>query len=236
MRILIIEDKEKDIEELKEILLVIQEKRMASFDITTVKKLEKKDLLTINKYDLIFLGIKLKSINGIDLGQKIRKFNNKVKLVIVTHHQQYILEGYKIRADRYFLKPLDQKFFETETDEIFDDLLYNAAGFYDPLLYEKKIYFKNVIYIEFYLKHSKIHLCNGDVLETKKSLKEWFIIVKKYNFAYSHKSFIVNFFHIKKICGKEIIMKNHNVIPLSRHYSKEFKNTYILYLNSQETF
>ncbi|WP_373140614.1 LytR/AlgR family response regulator transcription factor [Beduini massiliensis] len=234
MNILIIEDKKPDIKQLEEILFQIEKNQKNFFNITSTDFLNYNDLLSLYKYDLIFLGIELKNGNGIDIGKKIRYVNNKVKLVIVTHHQRYMLEGYKIKADRYFLKPLNKDFFEKEMIEIFNDLTNDLAGIYDPSIYEKKIYFKDIIFIEYYLRHSKVYLYNGKILETKKSLKDWAEIVTTYDFAYSHKSFIVNFLHIKKITNKDIIMKSKDVLPLSRHYKEEFKNAYILYLNQKD--
>lgn len=234
MNILIIEDKEQDVKQLKEILFQVEKHRKNFFNITSVEFLNHNDLLSLFKYDLIFLGIELKNGNGIDIGKKIRYVNNKVKLVIVTHHQRYILDGYKIKADRYFLKPLNKEFFEKEMVDIFNDLTNDLAGIYDPSLYEKKIYFKDILFIEFYLKHSKVYLYNGKILETKMPLKDWANIVNTYNFAYSHKSFIVNLLHIKKINGKDIILKTKHVIPLSRHYKERFKNAYTLYVNKKD--
>lgn len=234
MNILIIEDKEQDVKQLKEILFQVEKHRKISFNITSVEFLNHNDLLSLFKYDLIFLGIELKNGNGIEIGKKIRYVNNKVKLVIVTHHQRYILDGYKIKADRYFLKPLNKEFFEKEMVEIFNDLTNDLAGIYDRSLYEKKIYFKDILFIEFYLKHSKVYLYNGKILETKMPLKDWANIVNPYNFAYSHKSFIVNLLHIKKINGKDIILKTKHVIPLSRHYKERLKNAYTLYVNKKD--
>ena len=57
-------------------------------------------------YDLIFMDIAMPGINGIDVSKKIREADEQVPLVFVTSLTQYALQGYKVGAIDYLVKPV----------------------------------------------------------------------------------------------------------------------------------
>lgn len=51
---------------------------------------------------------------GIDLGLELNKINHNCRIVITTSYSKYAIDGYKIHADRYFIKPINQLEFNLE--------------------------------------------------------------------------------------------------------------------------
>lgn len=186
----------------------------------------------INNFDLLFLDIEIGEENGIEIGLKIRKSNPEIPRIIITSSfSKYLLDGYKINADRYFLKPIHQNEFNIEMDAILRKYLNKYLGFYDPSISNQKILFKNIMYIEFSERKTKIHLINNRVLSTNYPLKHWINLLKnEYQFSQCHKAFIVNFYHISTFQELDITLKNEVKIPLSRHFKKELKNNYYNFL------
>lgn len=72
----------------------------------------------IKNYDLLFLDIKLNDENGIDIGLKLQSQDHDCRIIITTNYSKYAIDGYKINADRYFIKPISQKEFDIEMDTI----------------------------------------------------------------------------------------------------------------------
>lgn len=58
--------------------------------------------------DLILLDIRMPKINGLEVAQEIRKFNDKVKIIFITGFQspQLFKEATKYDITDYFVKPL----------------------------------------------------------------------------------------------------------------------------------
>ena len=56
------------------------------------------------KYDIVFLDISMKELNGIQTAAQIRTFHSTTFLVFVTAFIDYALEGYKVSAVRYIMK------------------------------------------------------------------------------------------------------------------------------------
>lgn len=230
MKILIYEDNENDIKHLiKCIEMFFKEKKISyHIDICNNNEILFK---TIKNYDILFLDIKINKNNGIDLGLKLQNIQHDCRIIITTNYAKYAIDGYKINADRYFIKPIVQEEFNIEMNSILNKYLKNSIGFYDENIGKVKLYIKDIIYIEFLDRKSTIHKLNGETITTNCTLKYWYNKLEQYGFAYPYKPFVVNLEYISNIEKKEITLINGTVIPLSRYYKKEFKNKYANYLH-----
>jgi DNA-binding LytR/AlgR family response regulator len=63
--------------------------------------------------DIVFLDIDMKTLNGIQLGERIKAELAETIIVYVTAHEKYALEAFRVRAFHYLLKPLTQEKVET---------------------------------------------------------------------------------------------------------------------------
>lgn len=64
-------------------------------------------------YDVLFLDIEMRGMNGVELAKKIRGGNEDVQIVFVTGYPDFIAEGYEVSALHYLMKPVRrEKLFE----------------------------------------------------------------------------------------------------------------------------
>lgn len=68
------------------------------------------DLLAKEKIDLLFLDIQMPGLNGLELSKSLRKKN---RVIFTTAFDKYALEGFKVEALDYLLKPFDYNEFLT---------------------------------------------------------------------------------------------------------------------------
>lgn len=186
--------------------------------------------LSFEDVDLIFLDIEIGDDNGISLGHKIRENYPDIPIIITTNYKKYALEGYKIKADRYFLKPINQNELELEIKYLLKDYLLNSKYFYDEKLSFDKIYFKDILYVEVANRKTIIHIKNKRSLESNKSLKEWMDIFDGYGFVQIHRAFFVNLKNIQSFNREELLMINGDMITISKHYRHEFEEAYHKYV------
>lgn len=188
----------------------------------------------INNCDLIFLDIEINEENGIEIGKEIRKRNSNVQIIIISNYSKYLIDGYKIQADRYFLKPIKHDEFNIEFENVIDHYLREYNGIFDKKIHKKKIYYKDIIYVEFIERKTKIHLSNSKEIITPYPLKYWEDVLKEENFfAKPHKSFIINFQYISGFSKTDIILITAETIPLSRHYKQSFDESYLDFLQRE---
>ena len=105
MRIAVCDDEEKF--RLQEKNLI--DKLCGSMDVVVDAFSDGKKLLErfdATAYNLVFLDIEMPVMDGITLAKEIRKRSEDTKIVFLTGHVEYAIEGYEVNALRYLTKPV----------------------------------------------------------------------------------------------------------------------------------
>ena len=178
-------------------------------------------------YDLIFLDIQMKQMDGMKLAEKIREQDDRVLLVFTTSYEDYAIAGYDVGAFAYLLKPL-------APDKVFQTLS-KAAGTMkrNPsdarILHSEgeniRIYPSEIRYIEvqghtlsFHMREEIIH-CRARLADIERNLP-------RPPFSRSHRSYLVNLAYVDKI-GKEGLRIGRNLIPVSRNCWEALNRDYL---------
>ena len=74
------------------------------------------------KYDIIFLDIEMKRLDGMSAAQKIRTYDSEVIIIFITNMAQYAISGYNVGALSFLLKPLPYFAFSQELTKSIDRL------------------------------------------------------------------------------------------------------------------
>lgn len=181
-------------------------------------------------YDFIFLDIELGQVeNGIELGKKIKELNRDIHIIITSAYKEYLVDGYRINADRYMLKPINQRQFEIDMKSVLDRYFKDETGFYDETICPSKIMIKNILYVDFVDKHSVLVLKNNRKFKTKYPLKYWEEKLVPYGFTRSYKSILVNCDYIENISKQDVFLIEDIKLPVSRMY---YRNLYSQWLKS----
>ena len=185
-----------------------------------------------DKYDIIFLDIKLGKISGVELSNIIREKNKNVDIVFVTGFFKYALHGYKVGALQYLMKPIkisDLYFCLNKTQE----RISNKNDKYMMILETPKKYIKlncnEIHYCIMFSPYIDIHTSSEKITVRKKISELEREIPSKY-FIRCHRSYIVNLKYIKSITKDNVILESSIKIPISRGRYKEVNDTFINYI------
>ena len=230
----LLENEQKEVESTKQMLQTFFSSQ--GLDFSSESFSNSNDFLASNvqKYDLIILDILLDNddpMNGIDVAKEIRKVNKHVVIIFVTKTAQFALDGYKVDAIDYILKPLTYEDFylklvkamnviKFHIDKEF--ILKNMDGIF-------KIKESEIIYIEVKRHYLDFHLKTG-VKAFRGSMKEVSQELTD-KFAKTSNSFIVNLHYTKLIKKDGVVLEcegNSYEVPLT----KLFKNSFILALEN----
>ena len=182
-------------------------------------------LLSQKNYDIIFLDIDMKGMNGIEVAKRLREEDKNVKIIYVTSYTDYVNYAFSVHAFAYLLKPVKTEDIHKQLDE--------AKAYYKDVVEPKLRRFVTKegtvelnIHEIYYMEYTERHV----VMKTKG--QEYILpggisaIAEKmetYGFAMPHKSFCVNLYQVKNIKGYDIFMMNGDTIPLSQKKSVEFR-------------
>ena len=80
--------------------------------------------------DIVFLDIEMPGMNGIYVGNELKKANRNVIVFVVTSYSEYLDEAMRFHVFRYLSKPLDkQRFFRNLKD---------ALAYYNSIIFSVK--------------------------------------------------------------------------------------------------
>ncbi|BCZ45392.1 DNA-binding response regulator [Clostridium gelidum] len=183
-------------------------------------------------YDIIFLDIEMKELDGIKTAERIRNINEEVAIVFLTSHNEFAPAGYEVSAFRFLIKPVQ----ENKLIEAIEGVKKQISNLKTLLVHQKDtdiiLKIKNIIYIEAKNKEIHIHTIDNCYIE-RRNLNEIEAELKDEGFFRTHRGYLVNLSYVKEYDSKEVIVDNNEIILISRLKIKKFKES--LYLHIKRT-
>jgi two-component system, LytTR family, response regulator LytT len=181
--------------------------------------------------DLVFLDIQMPDLLGTDF---VRILQNGPKIIFATAFQKFAIEGFKLDAVDYLLKPFGydefltaslkaKKLIEMESFKA-NNIETNEQFLFIKSEYKiRRINFADILYIEGMKDYVKIFLKNeAKPVLSINSLKTLELKLPSANFMRVHRSFIVNLNRIETIERFRIVF-DHVYIPVSDQYKDTFQ-------------
>ena len=178
------------------------------------------DLIKNKEVDLIFLDIEMPRIKGIQFAEMIN--NSSTLIVFTTAHAEYALEGYKVNAIDYLLKPIFQEDFTKAVLKVkgFYDLMYPQQG-EPPFIFfredgiDHRVLISDITYIKSMQNYVQLFLNDGRDMIVHKTLKAVSELLPGEDFTQIHRSYLVQKKYITAIDGLSAIV-NNTTLPIAR--------------------
>lgn len=225
MRIIIYEDNEDDVKILKYYLQEFFRERKIKYEVKVYTH-SYRMYDEVDRADVVFLDIEGLNENGVKVAEMMRRLNKELLICFVTRFSKYALDGYRASANRYFLKPLKRDVFMKEFASLMKDYLEIYEGFVDTDMYPKKIYYKDIMYVQYYNRKIWLHMSDGRVLSRFDSLKHWKELLQDHLFVQTYKSYLVNMKYVSDYDDWNVHLHKGVDIPLSRNFRKEIDGVY----------
>lgn len=191
-----------------------------------------------HEVDLIFLDIQMPDLSGMELARILdgKTASKKPKIIFTTAYNQFAVEGYKVDALDYLLKPFSYEEFlkaATKAYQFFENQNKNTVTKAEPgkqldYIFLKveyqlvKVMLKDITHIEAYKDYVKVHLKDKpNPLLSLTSMKSMEELLPSDNFMRVHRSFIINLDHIDSV-SRNVIHIGHAQIVVSENYKDAF--------------
>lgn len=233
MRILICDDDTLILEQLKKLIKIY-------FDANHLKCPEivsftdgEALLADTGKKDMVFLDIEMPGMNGIYVGNELKKENKNVIIFVVTSYMEYLDEAMRFHVFRYLSKPLDrQRFFRNLADAL---NYYHTLTAKIPIETKENVYMlpaSRIVAVEAQGRKVIVHTCSRD-FESVHTMDYWQEQLPGSRFFRTHRSFIVNFEHVTEFDHMTVRLAPQQLTAyLTRRKYTAFKDAYLLYLES----
>ena len=180
-----------------------------------------------NPVDLLFLDIQMPELSGMEFAGILPK---KTKVIFTTAFDRYAIDGYKVNAADYLLKPISYDSFVLSVNRVLErcrDVDRQDVMSADGFVYVKseyklvKINFDDILYIEGVKDYIKIYFRDRRKpvmsLMNMKKLEDY---LPKLQFMRVHRSFIVNM-SVADMIDRGRIVAGDTFIPVSESYKEQ---------------
>ena len=196
---------------------------------------EARQFLENDTVDAIFCDINMPDLNGMDF---VKSLTVSPLIVFTTAYAEYAVEGFKVNAVDYLLKPFGMQDFMRAANRLkerlndskdFSDLKDpNDSKDADTIFLKTdyhiiKVSISDIRYIEAMSEYLKVHLRNEPkpiiTLLSMKKMEERLPA----NFMRIHRSYIINLEDIREVNKNRVIMDAETSLPIGDNYRETFQ-------------
>jgi DNA-binding LytR/AlgR family response regulator len=191
---------------------------------------EAMELLSKNRIDLIYTDINMPDLSGLDL---VKTLVQKPMIIFSTAYSEYAIDGFKIEAIDYLLKPYSFNEFLKSANKALEIFEFKKQS--ESTIQKEKlthifvkadyrivnIVIKNITYIQSQSDYVKFYLENGTNVMSLMSMKTLEEMLQNTDIIRVHRSYFVNIKRINYIANQTIIIGNQQ-IPLGDSYKTQF--------------
>lgn len=179
------------------------------------------------RFELVFLDIYMESENGVDTARALRAFDEQCLLVFTTTSPDFALEGYRVRAFHYLLKPVAEADLQTLFEEI--SRLHPAK---EPFLSVNtnsgtmRIRYADILYASHYQHRIHIHCTGGREVVTRLTFRELCARLQDERFFVCSRGVLVSLEQAADFDGRDFVLKSGERVPVSRDLAKNARNAF----------
>ena len=196
-----------------------------------------------NSTDLIFVDINMPDMSGVEFVQALQ---NPPMVIFTTAYAEYAIEGYKLEAIDYLLKPFGLKEIQRASEKA--QSLFELRAFRDKMLAEGNsedealasedveskefisvradhktslVKVSNIVYLESEGEYVRMHLADGSKLVTLFRLKNMESSLPSSIFMRIHRSYIINLNYVTSYTKGRVYLED-DYVPIGENYKEAF--------------
>ena len=191
------------------------------------------DFLENHSVDLIISDINMQDVNGM---QFVKSLDNPPLVIFSTAYEEYALEGFKVDAIDYLLKPYGYNDFLKAATKARQYIEWREAAVQagnnssdDDFIFVRadnqsvKVMFNSILYVEAMSEYIKIHFKEGKSVMTFMSVKLMSESLPANQFMRIHRSYIIALDSIASVRRGEVELTDGTVLPISASYKEDLQ-------------
>lgn len=194
----------------------------------------------IGGHDIYILDVVMPSLNGIELGVRLREAGYDGKIIYLTSSEEYSLDAFRVKAFDYLIKPITREAFTKAMDEAMASISEKK----DKTLLVKcrdrsvKLSYDSIMYAEFSKRSVCYHLAGGRTVESV-TLRTTFAeamseLTADKRFVLAGQSMTVNLDHITEIESEAVVFGNTYRVFLGEKNCRKLRIIWTKYLFDEE--
>lgn len=231
LRIAVVEDDKTYAAQLKEYLVRYGTEKNQKISVALFPDGE--DIVTdySAEFDIILMDVEMTFMDGMTTAERIREKDNEVVIIFITNMPQYAIQGYKVDALDYVLKPISYFAFSQRIDRALTRVKKKEATYITVAQKggKKKLNVDKICYVEVRDHDLIYHSTKGDIV-TKSSMEEAEDTLGGTKFFRCNRCYLVNLEYVEDFRGNDVTVAS-DVIQVSRARKKAFMDALNDYMN-----
>jgi len=185
-------------------------------------------------FDIILMDIEMEGMDGIKAGYVLRANdeNDIVQLIYISSHEEYHLQLFDVQPSGFIKKPIEPEIFKNKLISTIQKVIRKRQQGKKNLLpvhqkgKEVLVPFRDIMYLESSIRKAFLYTRN-DKIEYYSTLNEEEKKLPVSDFIRIHQSYIVNFYFIKEIYNKKVVLVTGKELPISEKNGASVRKNYL---------
>lgn len=186
-------------------------------------------------FDIYLLDIIMPGQDGIALGKAIRERDGAAGILYLTTSADYAVQSYRVRAQDYLLKPIQESELARALDNALDQRAADASARM-PLRTASGtavVLFNRLVYAEYQAHQLRAYLADGRTLVSLTLRLPFDVaaapLLSDGRFVKTASAYIINMDFVRAVTARGFVMANGQEVPVTRRYAKA-RQVYLDYL------
>ena len=174
--------------------------------------------------DLILMDIDMRFVNGMDAAKEIRQMDEKVIIIFMTNMPQYAMEGYKVDALDYVLKPINYYDFTQRLNRAISRMQKRQERHIVINVKSgvQRVAVSRIMYVEV-MDHDLIYHTPEESIVTRGTMRDAEQDLEREGFFRCNKCYLVNLAYVDSVKGNDVQVGGQ-MITVSRSHRKDLLN------------
>ena len=180
-------------------------------------------------FHIFLLDVMMEGMDGMELAAALRAGHEDAAIIFISSNREMALRGYEVAAARYLAKPLDR-------EKLREALLYCCADHARRRALalptaegQTRVDPSAIVYVEAWERGVRLDL-GAEKLEAKIPISQIAAMLPEGQFAYCHRTLLVNLACVRHVRYCELELKNGERLPISKYRLAQFKSEFLKYL------
>lgn len=178
-------------------------------------------------YDLIFIGIEMSGMDGLETAKIFRHKQKRTQIIYVSSHSKYAINAFEVHPFYFIMRPVTanviykvmNEFMEYFNDDIYQNNIVEFKGMKGPLLLDQKD-----IYMFKYIGNRRVAIFTKDKkYVVRGGITEIMHLVDSELFISPYRGFLINMQYVKSLSNCILYMQNSIEVPVAQKKLKEIQ-------------
>lgn len=202
----------------------VKKKQCLIYEYTNPELMLEKDREII--FDVFFLDIILKGINGFEIANRIKLYNDKAYIIFMTIKQDLVFDSFKCMPFGFLCKN-KMECIEAEIDNIMFRIEYlrnkeKNLVFELPYTERKIVSCREIVILYSHRNYVIVCLNSGEEFQVRGTIKNWEESLKDTHIARVNRTCLVNMDYILKMDKHNIYISDNKAMSLGKKYMDTF--------------